>query len=200
MVNPKSIRSAGRASAERRHRRPLRLLAAGIAVLVALGGGARAEEALVPGTTSWWLIHTKGDRFCLAYAFYPDSGVALGFVSDGSRLAFGLANDAWHLEESAAYQVGLHFDGRQWINARLVATHATAAASDLDADAEIAFRRSRAVEVFAGTGRPFGHFGLSGSARAIDYVRTCGELASAHAALGSPADPRPERGRSRPFD
>ena len=64
------------------------------------------------------------------------------------------------------------------VRTRLVATDATAMASELDAEAEQGFRRASAVEINAPGAPAGGRLSLAGSARAIDYVRACGEIAA----------------------
>lgn len=158
-----------------------RALAAAALLVLSLAPGARAGEALVPGTTSWALTYENGESFCLAHAFFPRSGVVLGFVSDGVQLGIGMVNDAWQLGEWQDYTVTLRFDSGQPIDVRFTATDPSAIAMQLDADVEDAFRRAGVVDVIGAGGRRLGRFNLRGSARAIDYVRTCGQLAGLHA-------------------
>lgn len=157
-----------------------RLAAAAIfvtAAAVVAQSPANAAEARVPGTTTWLLSYERGDRFCLAHAFFPRSGIGLGFVSDGEALGVGLVNQSWTLREWGDYDLDFRFDDSTGITARFVATHATAMAAELDAAAEADFRSAKSVEVIATGGRSLGHLSLKGSARAIDYVRTCGQIA-----------------------
>jgi hypothetical protein len=51
-------------------------------------------------------------------------------------------------------------------------------AIELDAEAEQGFRRAAAVEITAPDEPAGGRLSLAGSARAIDYVRACGEIAA----------------------
>lgn len=155
-------------------------IAAAALVLLSLGSGARAGEALVPGTTTWALTYETGERFCLAHAFFPRSGVVMGFVSDGVQLGIGMVNDAWRLGEWQDYKITLRFDGGQPLDVRFTATDPSAIAMQLDADVEDAFRHADVVDVIGAGGRAMGRFNLKGSARAIDYVRTCGQLAGMH--------------------
>lgn len=141
---------------------------------------AQAAEARVPGTTSWLLSYETGERFCLAHAFFPRSGIALGFVSDGDALGIGLVNAEWNLREWGDYDVGFRFDGRPVLTARFVATDETAMATELDSEAEADFRGAGYVDVVADGGKTIGRLSLTGSARAIDYVRTCGMIAGGH--------------------
>lgn len=150
---------------------------AAVVVATASAGPAAAAEARVPGTTSWFLSYNGGERFCLAHAYFPRSGLGLGFVSDGEALGVGLVNTGWHLRERRDYDVGFRFDGKPATTARFVATGATAMASELDAAAEADFRDAAFVEVVVDDGRTIGRLSLTGSARAIDYVRTCGMIA-----------------------
>ncbi|MDZ3838720.1 MAG: hypothetical protein U0S49_15235 [Rhodospirillales bacterium] len=150
-------------------------LAAG-ALLAAAPLGA--TEAPVPGTAAWSLVHEAGQGYCLAHAFFPRSRLALGFVSDGERVGVALVHGAWRLHEWQEYDVAFRFDGGPAVRTRLVATDATAMASELDAEAEQGFRRASAVEINAPGAPAGGRLSLAGSARAIDYVRACGEIAA----------------------
>jgi hypothetical protein len=168
----------------RRHGRPAGIFAAGaLAVVVAAGATPRlagAAEAPVPGTTSWSLVHETGQAYCLAHAFFPRSRIALGFVSDGTRVGVALVHGGWRLREWQEYEVAFRFDDGPAVSARFVATDATSMAMELDPDAERDFRRSGVVQIAAFGALTGGRLSLTGSARAIDYVRTCGELAALH--------------------
>ncbi len=176
-------------AAGRRTSRTSVLLAAVIAAVAAAGAGgnmARAAEARVPGTTSWLLSYNSGERFCLAHAYFPRSGIGLGFVSDGEALGVGLVNTDWRLREWGDYDVGFRFDGKPGMTARFVATDATAMATELDAAAEADFRGATFVDVLDDGGKQIGRLSLNGSARAIDYVRTCGMIAGGRVNGGDP--------------
>jgi hypothetical protein len=165
----------------RRHQLAVSLAAALALALTALplgAGTAGAAEALVPGTNSWSLSHDTGDRYCLAHAFFPRSGIGLGFVSDGEALGVGLVHAEWSLSEWEEYDVAFRFDGVRGMTARFTATDATAMASELDPKAEEDFRRSGFVEILARNGKTIARLSLAGSAHAIDYVRTCGQIAA----------------------
>lgn len=170
------------AGCPRRMALPGKSIVAAALLLLSLGTGARAGEALVPGTTTWALTYENGERFCLAHAFFPRSGVVMGFVSDGVQLGIGMVNEAWQLGEWQDYTVTLRFDGGQPLDLRFTATDPSAIAMQLEADVEDAFRHANVVDVIGAGGRAMGRFNLKGSARAIDYVRTCGQLAGMRSA------------------
>lgn len=151
---------------------------AGMTAGAAASGGAAAAEAPVPGTASWSLVHEAGEGHCLAHAFFPRSRIALGFVSDGEHVGVALVHSAWRLREWQEYDVAFRFDGGPAVPARLTATDATAMATELDADAEEGFRRAAVVEIVALGVHTGGRLSLAGSSRAIDYVRTCGQIAA----------------------
>ncbi|MBL8660721.1 MAG: hypothetical protein JNM75_13320 [Rhodospirillales bacterium] len=172
--------SSRRSAAAGRTSRASTLVSVAVAAVVTASASADpagAAEARVPGTTTWLLSYNSGESFCLAHAYFPRSGIGLGFVSDGEALGVGLVNTGWHLRERSDYDVGFRFDGKPATTARFVATDAIAMASELDAAAEAEFRDAATVEVVADDGRTIGRLSLSGSARAIDYVRTCGMIA-----------------------
>lgn len=152
-------------------------LALGAAAL-AVPGSAGAAEAPVPGTAAWSLVHEEGQAFCLAHAFFPRSRIALGFVSDGDRVGVALVHSGWRLSEWQEYDVAFRFDGGAAVTARLTATDATAMATELDAEAEQDFREAAVVEIVALGARTGAKLSLAGSARAMDYVRTCGQIAA----------------------
>ncbi len=161
-----------------RSRRTAAVVLAAVALLATGCGHAGATEAPIPGTAAWSLLHEDGQGHCLAHAFFPRSRIALGFVSDGERVGVALVHAAWRLSESQEYDVAFRFDGGPAIRARLVATDATAMAVELDAEAEEGFRRAAAVEISAPGAPAGGRLSLAGSARAIDYVRACGQIAA----------------------
>lgn len=157
--------------------------ACALAAVIAAGSMPRpagAAEAPVPGTTSWSLVHETGQAYCLAHAFFPRSRIALGFVSDGTRVGVALVHGDWRLREWQEYDIAFRFDDRPAVTAQFVATDATAMAMELDADAERDFRMSAVVQIAAFGRLTGGRLSLAGSARAIDYVRSCGELAALH--------------------
>jgi hypothetical protein len=150
-------------------------LAAGVLLAAAPSG---ATEAPVPGTAAWSLVYEAGQGYCLAHAFFPRSRIALGFVSDGERVGVALVHGGWRLRERQEYDVAFRFDGGPAVRTRLVATDATAMATELDGEAEQGFRQAAAVEIAAPGAPAGGRLSLAGSARAIDYVRACGEIAA----------------------
>lgn len=179
------MRQPARTEHPRPSRRDRRCIGIAAVFALALGaasatpsGPAAATEAAVPGTAAWSLVHEKGQSYCLAHAFFPRSRIALGFVSDGERVGVALVHSAWRLRESQEYEVAFRFDGGPAMTARLTATDATAMATELDAEAEEGFRRAAVVEIVATGVRTAGTLSLSGSSRAIDYVRTCGQIAA----------------------
>lgn len=178
-------RSAARTSAARASAALVAIVVA-VALSPAAAPSADAAEARVPGTTSWLLSYESGNGFCLAHAFFPRSGIGLGFVSDGEALGVGLVHAEWTLREWGDYDIDFRFDGNQAVTARFVATDATAMATELDAAAEADFRGANYVDVIADGGRTIGRLSLTGSARAIDYVRTCGMIAGGRVANGGP--------------
>jgi hypothetical protein len=152
-------------------------LALAAAALVA-AAPCSATEAPVPGTAAWSLVHEAGQGYCLAHAFFPHSRIALGFVSDGEGVGVALVHGGWRLRERQEYDVAFRFDGGPAVRTRLVATDATAMATELDGEAEQGFRRAAAVEIATPGAPAGGRLSLAGSARAIDYVRACGEIAA----------------------
>jgi hypothetical protein len=167
------------ADGRRRHQRVGFGGAPALAAAVLLAAAASgATEAPVPGTAAWSLVHEAGQGYCLAHAFFPRSRIALGFVSDGERVGVALVHGGWRLRERQEYDVAFRFDGGPSVRTRLVATDATAMATELDGKAEQGFRRAAAVEIAAPDAPAAGRLSLAGSARAIDYVRTCGEIAA----------------------
>lgn len=153
-----------------------------LALIWAAAGPASANEAPVPGTAAWSLLHEEGEGHCLAHAFFPRSRIALGFVSDGRSIGVALVHPAWRLREWQGYEVAFRFDGGRVIRARLTATGASAMAIELDAETERGFREAAAVQILAAGVPAAGRLSLAGSARAIDYVRACGEIAATTAA------------------
>lgn len=158
-------------------RRAAAFILAAAALVASAAGRAGANEAPVPGTAAWSLVHEEGQGYCLAHAFFPRSRIAIGFVSDGERVGVALVHAAWRLREWQEYDVAFRFDGGPALRARLVATDATAMAIELDADTEHGFRRAASVEISAPGAAAVGRFSLAGSSRAIDYVRACGQIA-----------------------
>lgn len=175
---PHPDRRPGRGHSHGRSRRPAAVVLAAVALLATGCGRADATEAPVPGTAAWSLLHEDGQGHCLAHAFFPRSRIALGFVSDGERVGVALVHASWRLSEWQEYDVAFRFDGGPAVRARLIATDATAMAVELDAEAEEGFRRAAAVEISAPGAPAGGRLSLAGSARAIDYVRACGQIAA----------------------